>query len=546
MLSLCISTSAIAARTPVQSYAAGAFSVTNNDFATAARYFDAALAAAPDDVVLRRRAFEVALAAGDFERAVNLAGRIAANDTNQSTVNLVLVASAIKQQDWAEASERLARMSDAGLDALVVPMLKAWVAIAQHKSQTAEQQLAVLDRTPSFREYRLQQLAWMEAVAGRYSQSRDAFGALLGDGSNGGARDRLAAAFVAQKLGDNARALRWLANDTVERGSRDVVMARQALLAGRPLSLPISSVREGVAWMLTLIGADLARSNVTAQSVIYAHIGSWLERDNRDLQVILADTLLQAGQKEQALRVIERAGQQSDIFDKTQLISHASILEALDRESEAQALLQKALAAHPDRWDIWYALGDIYRNEEKFELAIQAYDKAVAGAGPATAADWRLYFARGIALERAKRWDRAEPDLRLALSYRPDDPTVLNYLGYSLIEQGRSFEQAIGMIQRAVDLRPADGFIIDSLGWAYYTAGNYAKAVEFLEQAVATQPGDPTLNEHLGDVYWRLGLALNARQRWQATLDSEPDADQKARVSDKVQFGLTDPVVKGK
>ena len=152
--------------------------------------------------------------------------------------------------------------------------------------------------------------------------------------------------------------------------------------------------------------------------------------------------------------------------------------------------------------------------------------------------DWAVFFARAVAHEQSKNWTKAEADLKQALALRPDDPTLLNYLGYTWLERGINLDEASQMIAKALERRPGDGAIIDSLGWAEFLAGRHDRAIQLLEQAIEAVPGDPTVNEHLGDAYWTVGRPIEARHRWQAALESEPGQEQKGRLETKLTDGL--------
>jgi Flp pilus assembly protein TadD len=151
-----------------------------------------------------------------------------------------------------------------------------------------------------------------------------------------------------------------------------------------------------------------------------------------------------------------------------------------------------------------------------------------------------IYYFRGICYERSKQWPKAEADMKQALELFPDQPLVLNYLGYSWIDQGINLDDGMRMIQRAVDQRADDGYIVDSLGWAYYRIGNYEEAVKHLERAVELKPEDPTINDHLGDGYWKVGRVLEARFQWSHARDLKPDPEDLAKIEDKLKSGLPD------
>jgi Flp pilus assembly protein TadD len=174
----------------------------------------------------------------------------------------------------------------------------------------------------------------------------------------------------------------------------------------------------------------------------------------------------------------------------------------------------------------------MYRERDRYGDAEPIYSDLIAG----DAQNWRLFFARGAAREHLGRWPEAEADLRHALDLQPEQPDVMNYLGYSWVDRGEHLQEAMQMIRRAVELRPDSGAIVDSLGWAYFRMGDYDQAIEHLERAVALMPADATLNDHLGDAYWRAGRRIEARFQWQRALSYEP-AD-RAAIEAKLANGL--------
>jgi tetratricopeptide (TPR) repeat protein len=181
------------------------------------------------------------------------------------------------------------------------------------------------------------------------------------------------------------------------------------------------------------------------------------------------------------------------------------------------------------------------RAKEKYAEAADLYTRALALVPKPQERHWTIFYTRGIALERIKRWTDAEKDLKIALTLKPEQPLVMNYLAYTWVEQGVHMDEALTMLKRAVELRPEDGFIIDSLGWAYYRRGDFADAIKYLEQAILLEPGEPTINDHLGDAYWRIGRKLEAKFEWQHALSLKPDKDDEPKIRHKIEVGLEDP-----
>jgi Flp pilus assembly protein TadD len=217
----------------------------------------------------------------------------------------------------------------------------------------------------------------------------------------------------------------------------------------------------------------------------------------------------------------------------------AANLEAMEKFDEAEAILRAMAKERADRVDALNQLGGMLRTKERFAEAVAVYDDAMKRIGKVEQRHWTLFYARGIALERSKQWPRAEGDFLKALELQPEQPYVLNYLGYSWIDQGVNLDRGMEMIRKAVEQRPNDGYIVDSLGWAHYRLGNYDKATEHLERAVELRPHDPTINDHLGDAYWKVGRVNEARFQWKRAQGLKPDAELAAQIEKKLKEGLT-------
>jgi tetratricopeptide (TPR) repeat protein len=217
-------------------------------------------------------------------------------------------------------------------------------------------------------------------------------------------------------------------------------------------------------------------------------------------------------------------------------------LQRLERVDEAKARLKTLIAANPNDFEAIVTLGNLLRGTEEFAAAAEVYSQAVALVPEPARQHWTVFYYRGISYERTKQWPKAEADFRKALVLEPDQPMVLNYLGYSMIDQRINLAEAIAMVRKAVELRPNDGYIVDSLGWAHYQLGEYDDAVKQLERAVEIKPADPVIADHLGDAYWRIGRQLEARFQWQHAKDNKPEPADLARIDKKLREGLSDDV----
>ncbi len=227
--------------------------------------------------------------------------------------------------------------------------------------------------------------------------------------------------------------------------------------------------------------------------------------------------------------------------DVTYLSSQMQIVdnyEGLGQRGDSLARLQAIAKDFPTVAEVQAAIGNLLRRDQKFAESVVAYDKALQLSTDAAAQDWTIYYGRGIALERTKQWVRAEADFKRALAINPDQPDVLNYLGYSWIDRGENQNEARRLIELAYSKSTENGFIVDSLGWAMYLAGDYSGAVTYLEKAVELEPGDPTLNDHLGDAYWKIGRKNEARFQWRHALTMKPEDKEKTKIQAKIEQGL--------
>jgi Flp pilus assembly protein TadD len=215
-------------------------------------------------------------------------------------------------------------------------------------------------------------------------------------------------------------------------------------------------------------------------------------------------------------------------------------LDSLDRTDEAKKQLEKLIAERPKDLEAILALGNILRGRKEFAECADVYTKGMVGIDKPQKSDWLMFYFRGICFERSKQWGKAEADLKKALELFPEQPQVLNYLGYSWIDQGINLDEGMRMIRRAVEQKPDDGYIVDSLGWAYFRIGNYEDSVKQLERAVELKPEDPTINDHLGDVYWRIGRTPEAKFQWSHARDLKPEPEELPKIEEKLRSGLAD------
>ncbi|MBC7505419.1 MAG: hypothetical protein H7267_06815, partial [Sandarakinorhabdus sp.] len=536
---LLTASAANAALTPpddaLRGYVLGRYASADDRPGDAERYFSAALAADPLRPALKRRAFDLAIAAGDRSRAVALARQLTFDGAGNSDTALVLLADAINRKDWPAATKARAGIASAGYATVIEPIVGAWTLFAKGQGEAA---LSVLDPggfSGFARSYVAEQRAHMLAADGQYTAAATAYFDLRGSSGDGSGLLRLGEADALAQAGDRAGAAKLLDGD-----DPNVVAARGRLTAGQRIGALAPDARRGVGWAMARLATDLSRASPGDEpadlALVFARIATFLAPDVAATWLVVADVLAGSQRDEAALAALVNV-RKSDALYPAAESRRAEALEAIGRSADAGALLLAKTRASGVEPDDWMRLGNWHRRAERFPEAIAAYDRAIAVADAAGGARWGLLFLRGTMKERAADWPGAEADLRAALALSPDEPVVLNYLGYSMLDRGVAGQEPAVLIQRAAKLRPGDGGIIDSLGWSQFKAGRFDEAVATLEKAVALEPTDPTVADHLGDAYWQARRRIEARFRWRSALALDPDAKLKAALTSKLDVG---------
>jgi Flp pilus assembly protein TadD len=529
---------AAAAMSPLGAYLAALHAQDTRDYRSAADYIGRALATDPANLELMRRAFVLRLDEGDIAGALPLATKLADLDRSSGLAQLVLALQSIGAGRYAEAEKRAKALPSDGPERLATPLLAAWAEVGEKRADAALQSLSAAADNKLVPELMLLHRALVADYADRVDDAALAYGALTMPGAHLTWRTvELAGNFYERhQRGPEARKLYERLEDEPDNAS--IVAAAIARVdSGTIPARVILSPKDGAAEALFDLASVLNQRDTLDIAMIYGRLAADLRPDLAIARLLLAEIADEEGRQEAALALYHGIDGSSPLASPARL-REAAMLDQLGRIDEAAALLRKLAADQPKQAEALIALGDMLREHDRFGEAVTVYDEALARVGAARAGDWRLYYSRGVALERSKQWPRAEADLRHALELQPEQPLVLNYLGYSWIDQGVHLDEALKMVERAVTLRPSDGYIIDSLGWAYYRLGNYAKATENLERAIELVPEDPTINDHLGDAYWRTGRQLEARFQWRRALQFKPDADEAAKIADKLEHGL--------
>ncbi|MGR3343931.1 MAG: tetratricopeptide repeat protein, partial [Paracoccaceae bacterium] len=304
--------------------------------------------------------------------------------------------------------------------------------------------------------------------------------------------------------------------------------------------LPLNSIRnasDGVAEVFFSVAGALSGEASDGYTIVYTRVAEYLRPDHRDSILLTAQLLENMGRYKLATSAYDRIPRDDPAFHSAEL-GRAESLRLSGKVDAAIEVLQQLSKSHAEQSAVHVALGDVFRRLSRYDEASEAYDRALALYETAETAQWSLYYMRGITHERMDRWDLAEADFRKALELNPDQPQVLNYLGYSLVEMRIKLDEALGMIERAVEARPNDGYITDSLGWVLYRLGRYDESVRHMERAAELTPVDPIVNDHLGDVYWAVGRRREAEFQWNRAMSFEPEEEDGERIRRKLDVGL--------
>ncbi|MDB5408603.1 MAG: uncharacterized protein JWL84_3515 [Rhodospirillales bacterium] len=523
------------------SYLAGRHAQHEHDYAAAAVYFGRALAADPEDFELINKTFVFDITEGRIAEATVLAKRIHQIDGASVLPNLVLTLEQLKTGDYAGAAAAAQKLPREGIQRFMTPLVIAWSKAGLGDTAGVAPALAPLREVQGFAPLVDFHVGLIADYAGRTADAEAAYKRVLQSSTRANWRSVDALGSLYERSGRTPEARTLYERFVAENADNDLVsLAQSRLAAAKPPPPRIATPADGAAEALFDLATLLNQTETADLALIYGRLALHLKPDFPFAQLLVAD-ILAAQHRPAAALAIDRAIAPRSPFGWTARMGAAANLEALGRTDEAIADLRAMAAERRDSRQPLIELGDILRGKNRFAEAVDAYNQAIARIRQASPRDWAVFYSRGVALERARDWQRAEADLLHALELQPEQPVALNYLGYSWIEKGQHFNEALGMIERAVKLRPNDGYIVDSLGWALFRVGDYPRATQQLERAVELLPEDPTINDHLGDAYWRSGREVEARNQWRRALQFKPEAQDAKGIEAKLDRGLAKP-----
>jgi tetratricopeptide (TPR) repeat protein len=506
-------------------YLAGRDAQSRHDLTLASLYLLRALNTDPENVELLQRTTIALALEGRLEEAEAVAARLGSFDEESTVPALLLAERRAKHGDWHGVEEAVEHLPPRGLNNYLSPLVRAWAKAGQGDTDGALEALAQLDPKAGLGVLRDFNVGLVNDLAGRNEAAETAYRATL-----------------AAPSGHSLRTIEVIGDFLSRNGRADEAKQLAESLHQEHPDLPqvtfgvrrtVAGPADGLAEAFFGAAGTMRQGNAPELALLFSQFALDLQPDFDLARLMAGDVLSSLNQfraSNEAYRHLEPA---SPLYAMVQLrMAHND--EDLGDVDGAARQLESLISRKIDPADALLALGDLYRREHRWTDAVKAYDRALPLL-QGTPGEWPVFYARGVALERANQWPRAEADLLHALELQPNEPQVLNYLGYSWVEQGTNLPRATQMIERAVLMRPSDGFIIDSLGWAFYRSGQYGRAVEMLQRAVTLVPGDATINDHLGDALWRAGREEEARFQWQHALLSDPDPELRAQLDAKLK-----------
>lgn len=514
------------------------FATLTNDPRTALDRYQSAMDASGPHHEIAERAVFAALLAGGFDAAETMARKADSSDPSP-LVRLTLAVAEINEGRPDKARKRLEGSRFGPFNRMMAVNLQAWCALETDGPDAARDILLagrvnhdLLDSVT------LYMLGMIDIAAGEDARALDTFETVWANGPRLAVASEAHAQLLAA-TGQRRRAAEILRTFRQEIGANpSLENLRRQIESGAPVEIRRLNLRQGAGMAIYAPAAALAAQTDGDLAGIYFSMALALNPELDIARTLWADTLDEAGRRSDALAVLHDVGPRSPFY-ATARGQMAWALRREGRNEEALRTASEALAHAPDR-DLSVQLGDLFTSLDRDGEAETIFTGIISGDEENGRPDWRLYLARGAARERLGRWPEAEADLMRARQLSPDNPQILNHLGYGWVDRGQNLDEAMRLISRAVDLDPHNGLIIDSLGWAHFRLGHYQPAVLHLERAVELEPGDPVINDHLGDAYWHVGRRLEAHYQWKRALSLDPRETQAETLRRKLRDGLPD------
>lgn len=522
---------------PYGKYLAGFHAAIQNDLVTAADFYEQALEIDPENRMILKKAFTIFIGDGRYESALKSAHKLNELGDPGSMVQIFLVLEQLNLKDYEKALSILDSIDNAGVYGLLKPLFKSWVLVGQGKLTEAEENMVKLLETKGFKDFKkfhagllFDHIGKTQLAEKMYAESLIVTGAMS-------LRTIEAYGVLLRRLGRHEDA-RQLFLNYLEKAPDNARLKRVLYDLDNDIKAQsyIASEGDAIAEIFYTAANFLMQDNIRRPAVAYLRFANYMKKNFYVSDYLLGQVFESDKYYSGALESYDRVIKTHALYFNAQL-QMAWVLERSGKLDIAIEAMKNLTIRFPEKLEVLGALGDMSRMNSRFEEAGKFYTKYIDGIVEIKEKHWSIFYTRGIVYEQAKKWELAEADFIKALELRPDQPQVLNYLAYSWVDKGMNIEKATKMLERAAELRPYDGYIIDSLGWALYRIGDMPKAVEYLEKAVLLQTDDWAINDHLGDAYWAVGRKYEARFQWRHALSLNPDEELIVKIKTKIKDG---------
>ncbi|MEM6464170.1 MAG: tetratricopeptide repeat protein [Pseudomonadota bacterium] len=517
----------------------------DRDDETAIVLYRKALGYEPDNADIKQRLMLLLFNNGQFEEGISFAHGLEGDPVVESTARLALGIHAIQKREFTSAQTIFAENSVSDLERLLYGLLKAWAHYGEGDGVSAQETVDSLQGPEWYRIFKTYHSAALHDALGSKEQARRLYTDVITDQNSGGtAPDTYIGAAMALSVleareGNTQKAMDAIAVGTAfAPGYAPLRALSDRVSADDPPRPAIRNASEGASAVLYTIGAALNRSGAEDIVTLYLNFARALDPENGATLVMLGNIAETINKPEKAIELYQSVSEDS-IMHRVSEMQLGLNLADIGRLEESKQHLKGLIEVDPSDMRSYLAYGSVLSQAKEYRAMADNYDRAVEAIGVLPdRSHWNIFYQRGIAYERLKEWEKAEPNFKRALELSPNQPHVMNYLGYSWVDMNINLEEGMELIREAVRLRPNDGYIVDSLGWAYYRMGEYENAVRELERAAEIRPGDPTINDHLGDAYWKVGRENEARFQWERTLTMEPELTEIPKIRAKIERGL--------
>jgi len=516
-----------AAETLSGNYLAGRFAQGQQDWTAAQSYMNSVIDFDPENTLLEQRAFLLSVGAMQYDRAHDLAEKVLSDHENSELAAIYLTCDALARGDSKAALGYVDQLPQDGFGQYTKPLLTAWAVAGggDIKKALAQLKQAADENDPTYNVH----AALMEELAGNNAEASKHYKKAMASGLT--LSSALLAANFFQRNGAPEISQRIYTGVSKLYPSNPFAGA----MAQKPQP-NITRAADGAAVALFDLSTLLYERRAYDSAQIYGSMVLLLQPNAPYAMMMLGDIAALHQQYGKSIADYNAIATDSPLYWLSRM-RVSEVNEISGNLDGAIALLKDLSKDSQTHTQALVSLGDLYRRHDQYENALQAYDEALAGTKP-DASQWSVIYARGMAQERLNHWDMAEKDLLQALKFQPDNPMILNFIGYSWADKGVHLDEALKYIRKAVALRPDDGYMVDSLGWALYRAGKYQESAEWLEKAVSIVADDSTILDHLGDAYWRTGRQTEARYKWQRAHELSKDADFRASLEQKLSKGI--------